>query len=313
MTPKTKLRFATPYSKIVKAIIALFFLINSIPFVHAQSAGNTSKPGVFYAVTRPGSKDTSYLFGTYHLIKSSYMKNLPNVQKALQKSHGVITEIVLDSSKIQLAQTMGMLKGKTLTGMLNKSLTDSLETELKQSLGIGLAQLDQFKPANITLTLSMVYLIKNNKAMLDKYTGQPLDIYFTDFGKSNHKTLTPLETIEGQMDMLFNHTSEDQQIKELQYFLKNKSEMIAIGDQMMAGWLNNDLAQLNTLYQKSLTLSGEADYLLKDRNLKWMDSLPALLRKDRQFIGVGALHLAGEYGLVALLRAKGFTLTPLKL
>ena len=37
------------------------------------------------------------------------------------------------------------------------------------------------------------------------------------------------------------------------------------------------------------------------------------LKKGNVFIAVGSLHLAYDYGLVALLREKGFTLTPLEI
>jgi uncharacterized protein YbaP (TraB family) len=35
-----------------------------------------------------------------------------------------------------------------------------------------------------------------------------------------------------------------------------------------------------------------------------------LLEKDRVFVAVGALHLPGESGLLALLRQQGFRLEP---
>jgi uncharacterized protein YbaP (TraB family) len=44
-----------------------------------------------------------------------------------------------------------------------------------------------------------------------------------------------------------------------------------------------------------------------------MTKLPDLLKRQSQFIAVGALHLAGPYRLVKQLKEPGYTLTPIKL
>jgi len=44
-----------------------------------------------------------------------------------------------------------------------------------------------------------------------------------------------------------------------------------------------------------------------------MEKLPELMQQESNFIAVGALHLAGQWGLIKLLRDAGYTLTPLKL
>jgi len=51
--------------------------------------------------------------------------------------------------------------------------------------------------------------------------------------------------------------------------------------------------------------------LLDRRNRAWMDDLLPHLQAGNAFVGVGALHLPGEVGLVALLRAEGWTVTRL--
>jgi uncharacterized protein YbaP (TraB family) len=52
--------------------------------------------------------------------------------------------------------------------------------------------------------------------------------------------------------------------------------------------------------------------LLADRNIKMRDAAIPKLEKGRAFIAVGALHLPGDTGLVALLRARGYTLDPVE-
>jgi uncharacterized protein YbaP (TraB family) len=49
--------------------------------------------------------------------------------------------------------------------------------------------------------------------------------------------------------------------------------------------------------------------LLSDRNVRMRDAAEPLLQDGSAFIAVGALHLVGPTGLVALLRERGYTVT----
>ena len=51
--------------------------------------------------------------------------------------------------------------------------------------------------------------------------------------------------------------------------------------------------------------------LLINRNLAWMEKLTPEMAQGGVFAAFGALHLVGETGIVALLRAEGFTVTRL--
>ena len=48
---------------------------------------------------------------------------------------------------------MGLLKEQKRSQLLDKTFSDSLETELKSSIGVGLAQISQLKPMTVSITL----------------------------------------------------------------------------------------------------------------------------------------------------------------
>ncbi|MGM9782579.1 MAG: TraB/GumN family protein [Paludibacteraceae bacterium] len=52
--------------------------------------------------------------------------------------------------------------------------------------------------------------------------------------------------------------------------------------------------------------------LVGERNDAWVRQLPKLMSEQPCFVVVGALHLAGENGLVALLRKAGYKVKPVK-
>ena len=298
-------------AKFIARFLLLMITTFTLSLLSAQVTDN--RPGIFYAITGKGLKDTSWLFGTFHLVNDSYLSEIPRAAESFKKARGVVVEIVIDSSELQATQQYGISKDKKLTDVLDKPFLDSLETELKNNIGAGVDQFNQLKPMNVTLTLSIIHLIKNNSAQLKKYTGLPLDAYFANAGKKMNKSITPLETIGEQMELLFNSQSIEQQAEALKTFLRKKTEMLKLSDQLLQSWFSHDMGAMNNIYQQTMELSGEEDYLVKERNLRWMKVLPGLLQKESQFIAVGALHLAGQFGLVEQLKQSGYTVTPVKL
>jgi uncharacterized protein YbaP (TraB family) len=51
--------------------------------------------------------------------------------------------------------------------------------------------------------------------------------------------------------------------------------------------------------------------LMSDRNAAWIPHIEAALQNGTAFAAFGALHLSGKAGVLALLEARGFTITPL--
>jgi uncharacterized protein len=291
----------------------LLLILGIVLSLTGKAQINTVKQSNFYAITGNGLKDTSWLFGTYHLVKSSYLNEVPEVVNAFNKSKAVAVELVIDSAKLLMANAMGMLKDKTLSDLLDKPFKDSLDNEMKTTLGIGIAQINQLKPINVAITLSMVYLITDTNSLLQKYSGSMLDGYFAETGKQYGKNISAFETIEEQMDILFNKSTDEEQVTQLQYFLRNKTAMINQGNELITQWFKHDLDNMYSVSERGLNVFGNEDDFLNNRNNKWMKILPGLLAKESQFIAVGALHLAGPHGLVKQLQQLGYTVTAIKL
>ena len=165
----------------------------------------------------------------------------------------------------------------------------------------------------VMLTMSMVYMMKDNKQLLNKYTGETLDVYFVDKAKIAKKNITPFETITGQMNLLFNRTTDEEQATALKRFIRNKDTNIKMGNELLKTYFNNDLVSIQNIYEAALKETGDEDYLVKERNNNWMKRLPELLKQESKFIAVGALHLAGPDGLVKQLQQHGYTVNSLKL
>jgi len=296
--------------RIAAALLMFIFGMLSAFSTRAQEPGQQSN---FYAITGNGLKDTSWLFGTYHLVKSSYLDEVPIVVQALNKAKAVAVELVLDSSKAIAASTMGLLKDHTLSDLLDLPFKDSLNKELKATLGVGIEQINQLKPINVALTLSMVYLVTDPESPLQKYSGSMLDGYFAEKARQAGKKITEFETLEEQMNVLFNSSTNEEQVNQLKLFLRNKEDMINQGNELIEHWFKHHLEKMYAVSEKGLSVFGNEAEFLTNRNNKWMKILPGLLKQESQFVAVGALHLAGPSGLIKQLQDLGYTLTPIKL
>jgi len=83
-------------------------------------------------------------------------------------------------------------------------------------------------------------------------------------------------------------------------------------DKMVDAWSQGDTAAMEALIYKSLEEAPELEPFFKklftDRNLRMADKIAGFLETDSSyFVLVGAGHLVGDDGIVALLKAKEFS------
>lgn len=265
---------------------------------------------LFWEVSGKGLKKPSYLFGTYHLLNHSFLEDIPNVKTAFEKSGHVTVEMVIDSSKLQHMAMASMMPDKKISELISADDYKLVADEIKSATGMDLKILDQFKPVALTVLLTLFYTQRENKEMLSKYSGTPLDAYFAYAGKINNKSVNTFETMEEQLKILYDHDSYEEQARQLVEFVKAKEEMIKAQTDLANLYLEQDLNGMYALFQKYSEQMGESKHLLDDRNVKWMEKLPALLQSGNQFIAVGALHFTGEKSLITLLRKAGYTVKP---
>ena len=133
------------------------------------------------------------------------------------------------------------------------------------------------------------------------------------------KRLVGLETIEEQ----FNAAASLPE----QFHLAALEETLQLGartDDVMATiknlYANGDLAMITPLMRHVSRQVGAADNaidfrqrLVHDRNAVMAERARDYLADGAVFMAVGALHLPGEEGLVALLRERGFTVEPVEI
>lgn len=294
-------------SKLLSLCIAMFF---GLFIANAQTVPTK---GLLYKVSGKGLKQPSYLFGTYHLLKDGYLKTQPKVIECFNQCSGVVVEVDMrasDPNKMAVAMMMSAGESKTIKNQLTeaeqKILIDKLSVN-PMMMGLNIDMLTMFKPSALA-TLLALEMPNDVDSIIESYPGQGMDQYFVVVADSMKKSILGLETIEEQTGILF-----DQPIDEQFAYLK---KTLAIADSLdndsrilTKAYLTGDMTAMYKMAYKYPLFKKDMDKLLKDRNDKWLKKLPKLF-KQPQFIAVGALHLAGEEGLVYQLQKMGYTVEP---
>jgi uncharacterized protein YbaP (TraB family) len=134
--------------------------------------------------------------------------------------------------------------------------------------------------------------------------------------RNRGKTVVALETIDEQIAAM-NDLPEDTQIALLRHAEANYDRIQQAFAPLRDAYLARDLAAIWKINDEMMAGEGEIvvhnerflDSLLYQRNRRFVERLAPLLDQGRSFAAVGALHLYGPRGALALLAARGYRVT----
>ena len=251
-----------------------------------------------------------YLLGSFHLLKPTDYPLAASTDTAFNDAEQVVFELSpaeMDdpAGAGRMAQAAMRTDGTTLQ--------QSLPPESWQKLAAFAARrglpLQNFEPMEAWFVSLIVSLSEMQALGLNPEFG--LDKHFADRAGKAGKPTRGLETFDQQI-ALFDGMSADEQRQALEDTLQEAAEMKAEIERMHALWRAGDAEALFAATGAELKAEYPALYnrLNRDRNRAWLPHLRAMLDEeadDETLVVVGAMHLLGEDGVVALLRAKGYT------
>lgn len=270
---------------------------------------------LLWKISGNGITTPSYIFGTHHLAEVSFLDEVKGLNEALESSNVVVGELNLDNE----TELLGLMQQAAFLPQGENPYTKYLEPEdytqlskvLESYIGAPLDALAVLKPISISVTLMTQIYSKHNPK--DGSTNQTsMDEYIQQKASSLQKEIKGLETPEDQIKILFDEPINEQ-LEGLMCMINELELTIEIAQKLTKLYKERDLNGLYKLSQDTDQLSAcpmertKKQELLDERNNKWMEKLPQLLKDDSNFIAVGALHLAGEEGLLHQLEKAGYT------
>jgi uncharacterized protein len=248
-----------------------------------------------------------YLLGSVHaLSKESYPLDSA-IERAFDSSDVLVLEIALDGDATEGLQ-MQMLSRAMMSGdkTLKKILPDSvyaMTAERLKSMGMGIGMFEKLKPWVVAI------LIAGGSMKDQGYQAElGIDNYFQKKAKELSRPVIGLETVDFQLG-LFDGMSEEEQIAFLRQSLEEQTESPDQMAKIVDAWKRGDTGALEKfLVNDSFSENPELlAALVTDRNRRWIAPIEGFLKDSRRhMVVVGALHLVGPEGVVALLRQKGY-------
>lgn len=280
-------------------------ILFSIPTV--APAQQAIENALFWKIQRNDLPAPSYLFGTFHLMGAHFVDSLGGVIDGFHRCNAVVGEILLDSTITTRLMLAARLEGTSLDKLLSADDYHAVDNWFRELSGMELARFNSMNPA--TIQNLMMAMLQQKYYPSAEGGGEPMDLYFQRLAKTQGKELKGLENLDVQINALFKQFPVERQAEMLADFVRNRDRALAELKQMNASYRRGDLRKLELLLAEQNYTKSESAILLDDRNRQWMETLPEMLRKQPTFVAVGALHLAGEKGLVNLLRKAGYTVT----
>lgn len=281
--------------RVLGAVVALALLA---PPVGAQSHS------FLWKATGKGSM--VYLAGSIHMLSPDFYPLNPVFDRAFDDSDLLVEEVDLGELLGPASQMQALMRGMLPAGQtLDKVLspaTLALVTKAAKDLGAPIEALQRFKPWMLALTLEGLELAH---AGFDPELG--LDKHFYDLAKEKGKAVQGLETVDYQLSRLDEMTFE-QQDRMLAQTLKELETEKASVTALTTAWKTGDAGAVERLVLGQLKPEPVLyERLLVERNRNWLPKIEALfLRKGHALVLVGAAHLVGSDGLLAMLKAKGY-------
>jgi uncharacterized protein YbaP (TraB family) len=276
--------------------------------MYAQT-GTYKSGSVLWKISGKDLSEPSYLLGTFHLKSGEYLDSIPGARAALQSCEQVVGEINMSNMaglQMQMMQAMQMTSDTTYKMLYSDEDYKFVSEKLASLIGTGLEQLNTMKPAAIQLTVIalayMRYFPEINPANI-------LDIRIQSEAKKEQKPVLGLETVDDQIHVLFDVMGLQRQADVLLCNLKNMDILLALVSELIDDYNQGNLNKLIQYQDNTETCPSspaETAVLNKDRNIAWMKKLPEIMKEKSSFIAVGALHLAGEDGLLNLLEKSGY-------
>ena len=290
----------------IKWIFLLSFTLLFLQNSNAQ-ASETKPTSLLWKISGPKVKGDCYLFGTMHLIEKDHFYFPEKLENIAKKADFMVMEMSGLPDPME-AMPYLLLEEGSFFDFFTPEETDSIIVWVKEKL-------DMDEPLFRTAFAKMKPFTIVQMAIQVHFQGE-LESYeqtFFKLAEENKIKVEGLETLEQQM-AIFDNLTDDQQAELLMESIREGDEGIDLIEKMQMTYVSQDIEALYTMMTEGDgIISEEQNAFLDDRNRNWIPLIKEYIRKKDILIAVGAGHLGGPNGVIKLLQAEGYTVTPIEL
>jgi uncharacterized protein len=258
--------------------------------------------GLLWRVTRKGTP-ASHVFGTIH-DADTRVASLPRAATAaFERSKSLLVEFLASPyARERFLEAALFSDQQTLEQHIG---ADDFARAQEQLAPIGLAPevVAKLKPWGALINL------RHSRAS----DGTPMDAALSEQARARRMALAQIEGVEEQI-FTFDECPMATQVALLRHTLAHKDELLQLGDATVEAYVERDLAAIWRLRQRfgerypevAPHLAVMNKRVVLDRSVVMAFRMQGELRRGDAFVAVGALHLYGEKGVLALLEQDGY-------
>ncbi|MGZ5283219.1 MAG: TraB/GumN family protein [Bacteroidia bacterium] len=277
--------------------LACLLLICTNSLVQAQK----KYQGLLWEISGNGASKPSYLYGTMH-VSNKLVFNLSDTFYAGLRSADIVALETNPDTWMQDLLGSDLLSGMQNFGYNNYQNNGFYENAFKNN-----------PPTRETLTqifaedkqLVNNMLFRTNSASSNYEENTYLDLFIFQAGKKLKKNIINLESFTESMKLYAKAMTphKDDKKNNVVQFDPN----INFDELLQHSYRLGDLDMMDSIMTMINSGKNFRRYFLDERNHTMAKNIDSIIRNKTVFAAVGAAHLAGDEGVINLLRKKGYT------
>jgi uncharacterized protein YbaP (TraB family) len=290
------------------------------PAAEPSMAPSKTDTALLWRISGDDLTQESFLFGTIHIIPEADYFLPTGMVAALNDADEVVFEI--DPRQMQdpmaimgLMNKINMRGDTSLEDLLPKEQYDEVASYFSD-MGLPFFMFKKMKPLFLSAMVGQDMQALQGGGGMESAGSKSYELEMTKLAKAADKEISGLETMEfqlslfdsipyrGQAEMLYEAVHADKAGETNE----GENEM----DRVIGMYKRKAIAEMaNSIGEESEGFSRFEELLLTRRNESWVPMIEAKIKGDSpKLFAVGAAHLGGDKGVIALMRKEGYTLTP---
>ncbi|MFQ5447316.1 MAG: TraB/GumN family protein [Saprospiraceae bacterium] len=274
-------------------------------------APTRAENALLWRISGNGLAAPSYLYGTIHMISKEDFFLTDSTLAFIGRTGQVTFEIDMEDmnnlgAQLSLLMDAMMDDGQTLRDLLSEE-DYKIVKEHFDKMGIPLMFLERMKPMFLTVFAGM----DMSPEALSSGQMVSYEMEIMKMAQDQDKEIGGLETAEYQMSM-FDSIPYKAQADMLVESIKSTDAGEEEFAKMVELYKKQDIAGMTTMMGENDGIGEYEDLLLVQRNKNWIPVMSKMMMELPTFFAVGAGHLGGENGVIALLRQDGYTVAPVR-
>ncbi|TDQ32677.1 TraB/GumN family protein [Zeaxanthinibacter enoshimensis] len=257
---------------------------------------------LLWEISGNGLEKTSYLYGTMHVSKKIAFHLDDVFYDALDQSEVIALE----------SDPATWLENDTETGTLSRAGKVGFNPKGFYTDAFAMRAPDKKDIANFIASedgLVNSILYRTDQYAQDFEEDTYLDMFIYRAGSKFHKPVLALEDLE-ESSTLVALASMNAMKKKPDAWLQERIQQGNLMSLMQDAYRERNIALLDSI-DKAMYTDHYLENMLYIRNRNMVHKLDSAIRHQKVFAGIGAAHLPGKEGVLALLRERGYTVKPL--